>query len=75
MRSAVAGLLVALVLFVAGIACWSEARLARSVANAHQRLATLNLDEADTIDAAVTPFSLLPWPIESGLVVTHCGSW
>jgi hypothetical protein len=62
MRSAVAGLLVALVLFVAGAACWSEARLARSVAHAHQRLATLNLDEADSIDAAMTAVSLLPWP-------------
>jgi len=65
MRSAVAGLLVALVLFVAGAACWSEARLARSVANAHERLATLNLDEADGLDAAMTAFSLLPWPTGS----------
>jgi hypothetical protein len=62
MRSAVAGVLVALVLFVAGAACWSEARLARSVANAYQRLATLNLDEADGIDAGMTALSLLPWP-------------
>ena len=65
MRSAVAGLLVALVLFVAGAAAWSQARLARSVADAHQRLATLNLDEADGIDAATTAFSLLPWPTGS----------
>jgi hypothetical protein len=50
------------VLFVAGAACWSEARLARSVADAHQRLATLNLDGADGIDASMTAFSLLPWP-------------
>ena len=67
MRSAVAGLLVALVLFVAGAAAWSQARLARSVADAHQRLATLNLDEADGIDAATTAFSLLPWPTGSSL--------
>ena len=67
MRSAVAGLLVALVLFVAGAAAWSQARLARSVADAHQRLATLNLDEADGIEAATTAFSLLPWPTGSSL--------
>jgi hypothetical protein len=65
MRSAVVGLLVALVLFVAGAACWSEARLARSVADAHQRLATLNLDKADGIDTAMTALGLLPWPTGS----------
>lgn len=66
MRSAVAGLLVALVLFVAGAACWSQAGLARSVADAHQRLATLNYDDDDgSIATAMTAFTWLPWPTGS----------
>lgn len=62
MRSVVGGLVVAAVLFVAGAAAWAEARLTRRVADAHQRLATLDYELEDDIDAARTVWSRLPIP-------------
>jgi hypothetical protein len=65
MKMSVGRLVMAIVLFVAGFACWAEARLARRVAEAHQRLATLHYDETDAVDEAMTPIDRLPWPMGS----------
>lgn len=62
MKSMVGGTILAVVLFVAAAACWTEARLTRRVADAHRRLATLRYDATDDIDDAVTVFNRLPWP-------------
>ena len=53
MRSVVGGLLLALVLVAVAAVLWSEAAVARRVADAHQRLATLNYDHDDGIDEGV----------------------
>jgi hypothetical protein len=52
----------ALALFVAGVACWMEARLARRLAEAHERLATVHYDTEDGLDEATTVVTRLPWP-------------
>lgn len=65
MRTAAGGFLLSLALFVAGAACWTEARLVRRVAEAHERLATLHYDTDDGIDEAMTVVNQLPWPMES----------
>jgi hypothetical protein len=65
MRTAATRLLIAAVLLVAGAAAWSEAALARRVADAHVRLATLHYDEADRIDEGTTALNRLPLPIVS----------
>jgi hypothetical protein len=62
MKSMVAGTILAVVLFVAAAACWTEARVTRRVADAHRRLATLHYDNADDVDETVTVFNRLPWP-------------
>jgi hypothetical protein len=63
MKSAIIGILIALVLFGTGAAAWSEAKLTRRVAEAHRRLATLHYDPEDDIDTAVHIWDRLPWPI------------
>lgn len=65
MKIGVGRLVVAIVLVVAGAACWAEARLARRVAGAHQRLATLHYDADDGVEEAMTPIDRLPWPMGS----------
>jgi hypothetical protein len=62
MRRVAGVFLLAIVLFAAGAACWTEARLARRMALAHERLATLQYDTEDDIDAAMTTVNRLPWP-------------
>ncbi len=62
MRSAIGGLLVALVLFVGAWICWSQATLAERVADAHQRLATLKYDDDGGVEEAMTPFTQVPLP-------------
>jgi hypothetical protein len=66
MKSLVGGTILAVVLFVAAAAAWTEARLTRRVAEAHRRLATLHYDTTDDIDDAVTVFNRLPWPQGEG---------
>src|SRR5438045_2767305 len=55
MKTFAGGLILALVLFAVGAISWSEARLTRQVAAAHQRLATLHYDE----DSAIAENNLL----------------
>jgi hypothetical protein len=57
MRSVAGGIILAIVLFVAAAAAWSEARLTRQVAAAHQRLATLHYDAEDGIEKPSTMWS------------------
>jgi len=45
MKSVTGSLIVALALFAVGAVAWSQARLTRQVAAAHQRLATLHYDD------------------------------
>jgi hypothetical protein len=65
MRSAVVGLLIALVLFAVAAALWSEAGAARRVADAHLRFATLNYNHDDGIDEAASVLSRVHLPIRS----------
>jgi hypothetical protein len=62
MKSMVSGTVLAVVLFIVAAACWTEARVTRSVAEAHRRLATLHYDPEDNLDQGVTVFNRLPWP-------------
>lgn len=62
MRTIVGQLVLALALFVAGVACWMEARLVRRLAEAHERLATVHYDTEDGIDETMTVVNRLPWP-------------
>jgi hypothetical protein len=62
MKSAFAGLLVAVLLFAAGAVCWSQAQATRRLAGAHQRLATLHYDLDDEPEGMETILSRLPWP-------------
>src|SRR5262245_27078176 len=65
MRSAVGGVILALVLFAVGFASWREARMTRQVADAHRRLATLHYDAEDGIDESLSVWSRLPLPVGS----------
>ena len=62
MRTIAGQFILALALFVAGIACWMEARLAHRLAEAHERLATVHYDTEDGIDETMTVVNRLPWP-------------
>lgn len=62
MRTIAGQFILALALFVAGAACWMEARLARRLAEAHERLATVHYDSEDGIDETMTLVNRLPWP-------------
>jgi hypothetical protein len=61
MRSAVGGILLAIVLFASAYLAGNEARVTRQVATAHQRLATLHYDSDDGIDEGASMLSRLPW--------------
>lgn len=65
MKNVAVGIVVALVLFVVGAACWSEAQVTRRVAEAHRRLATLHYDVEDDIGGAGGRWNRLPWPAGS----------
>jgi hypothetical protein len=60
MRSVMGGLILAVVLFGAGAAFWSEARLTRRMADAHLRLATLHYDSDDGIEEGASLLHRLP---------------
>jgi hypothetical protein len=60
MRSAAGGLLLALVLFGLAWLAWSEAGVARRLADAHQRLATLKYDHDDGIDEGASLLGRMP---------------
>lgn len=60
MKTVAGGFLIAIALFAGAAASWSEARLARRVADARQRLATLHYDTDDGIEDT-TVMSRLPW--------------
>ena len=62
MKTLAGQFMLALALFVAGVACWMEARLARRLAEAHERLATVHYDTEDGIDETMTVVNRLPWP-------------
>ena len=66
MKSAFVGIVLAVVFFVAAAASWSEARLTRSIAEAHRRLATLHYDADDGLDAQQSVWTGLPWPDGAG---------
>jgi len=65
MKKAAGRLLCALVLIAAGAVCWSEAGLARRVAGAHERLATLHYDVNDGIDETKGTADRLTLPVGS----------
>ena len=65
MKNGSVGIVLALVLFVVGAACWSEAQVTRRVAEAHRRLATLHYDVEDNIGNAGSLWNRLPWPASS----------
>lgn len=60
MRTVISRLSVALVLAVAAWLSWSEAKLTARVATANERLATLNLQADDDLDAGATLSDFLP---------------
>ena len=65
MRAIIPRLLVALILFAAAGLAWREAALARRVAAAHSRLATLHFDAEDGIDEEAAPLNGLGVPVLS----------
>jgi len=54
MKTVAGRFIFALVLFAGGAACWAEGRLARRMADAHQRLATLRYDTDEGLENAAT---------------------
>jgi hypothetical protein len=58
-------IVMAIIVYAAAAACWSEARAARRAAGAHERLATLHYDNPDTLPDAPGALARLPWPLNS----------
>jgi hypothetical protein len=73
MKSIAGGLILAVVLFAGGIISLRESRHARHLADAHQRLATLQYTDEDDLAADATFLSRLPQPIglEQGAESRH----
>lgn len=65
MRALIPRLLVAVILFALAGLAWREAALARRVASAHTRLATLHFDAEDGIAESESPLSRLAVPMMS----------
>src|SRR5262245_20381122 len=65
MRAVIPRLLVAIILFAAAALSWREAALARRVADAHRRLATLHFDAEDGIAEEESPLNRLAVPMLS----------
>lgn len=65
MRSAVGGILVALVLFAAAAVAWSEAAAARRIADAHLRFATLHYDFDEGVEEGASVLTRVRLPIRS----------
>lgn len=63
MRSAVAGLIVAVILIAAGTVSLAESRHARRLADAQERLATLQYTDEDDLAADATLINRLPPPV------------
>jgi hypothetical protein len=63
MRSAAGGFVLALVLFGLAAVAWSEAGVARRLADAHQRLSTLKYDFDDGIDEEASVLARVPLPL------------
>src|SRR5689334_3491230 len=61
MRSVAGGIVLAVALFAGGALAFGQARLARQVADAHQRLATLHYDASDGIETASSPIAHVGW--------------
>ena len=65
MKSVVGGIVLAIALFVVGVAARNEADVTRRVAEAHRRLATLHYDTDENIDSAPGLWDKLPLPLPS----------
>jgi hypothetical protein len=65
MKTMIGRLLMALLLFAAAAVSWSEAQVARRVADAYQRLATLHYDKDDGIGEARSVLDRLPVPLDT----------
>ena len=61
MKAVVLGLILALVLLVAGGVAWAQAELSSRVADAHQRIATLRYDAGDALDSATNAWTERRW--------------
>ena len=66
MKTAAAGLLLAIVLFAAGLLALQESRHARRLADAHERLATLDYTDEGDLEGDATLLDRLPPPIGLG---------
>jgi hypothetical protein len=65
MKTMIGRLLIAIVLFAGAAVSWSEAKVARRVADAYERLATLHYDRDDGIGQARSVLDRLPLPMET----------
>lgn len=65
MKSVALRFLIAAVLFAAGAATWAEAQVARRVADAYQRFATMHYDVDDRIGDARSALDRLPLPLQT----------
>lgn len=65
MRTMIGRLLIAAVLFAVAAASWSEAKVARRVADAYERFATLHYDRDDRIGQVRSALDRLPLPVET----------
>lgn len=66
MKSIAGGLLLALVLIAGGVICLAESRHAQRLAEAHQRLATLQLTDEGDLSSDATLLNRLPAPLGVG---------
>jgi hypothetical protein len=57
--------IIAVLLFAGGAVCWTEAKVARRVADAYRRFATLHYDTDDRIGDARSVLDRLPLPMET----------
>jgi hypothetical protein len=65
MKTVAGRLIIAVLLFAGGAVCWAEAKVARRVADAYRRFATLHYDTDDRIGDARSVLDRLPLPIET----------
>jgi hypothetical protein len=65
MKSVVLQFIIAALLFAGGAALWAEAKVARRVADAYQRFATLHYDVDDRIGDARSALDRLPLPMDT----------
>lgn len=65
MKTMVGRLIMAVVLFAAAAASWSEAKVARRVADAYERFATLHYDRDDGIGETRSVLDRVPLPMET----------